>query len=1008
MSNIQNAQDNSLHKDSSGKGLFSLILVCFFVSGMTGLIYQILWTRMLVKVIGGAPFAISIVLTIFMGGLGLGSYLASRIIDKITDALKLVRIYGWLEIIIGIYCLIFPAILIAARPLYAFFYNHLFEYFYLYNFLTFLFCLVLLILPVVCMGATLPILCRFYVQKLSHLGDHVGRLYGLNTIGAALGALLAGFWLIAALGMNGTLAAAVMANILIGIVAIFASKTMSGAAFDRPAPPRTSSGQPAEPATLPAQKSTRTAVLIALIIFAVSGFCSMAYEVIWTKLLGLIIGPTTYSFTIVLVTFITGLAVGAMLFGRLADKVKSPLWLLINTQVLAGLLALLVSQLLGNSQFFFAKLIYENKDSFFMLNASKALVLFLFMLPPTLCLGSTFPLVGKIYTYSLDRIGKSVGFAYAINTIGAVLGSFCAGFLIIPLIGKENGLRLVFSIQITAALIAAAAAIWSAKQHKIRLLPVAVLVLIGAAIATQFPKWDRQSLAYGRYHRLDKIDWILEKSNWFDTLIKGRGIMPKTKDLDIVYYGDGIGGFTVVSHDIDMFGTEKYSLILSGKPDASSYGDMPTQVLSAHIPMAFHPNPKDVMVLGHASGITSGEALNYPIETLDILEISAEVMEASHFFDRWNGNVLEDPRSKVIVQDGRAHLDLTKKKYDVIISEPSNPWMAGLAALFTEDFFTIAKDALKDRGIFAQFIHSYQMDWESFAMVGRTFARVFDKNAMVQTLPGDYLMLGFKGIDGLQIENVKRNMNNTQKSQNLTFLNPTSFYGTVMSEDMQQLFGYGKTNSDLAPHLEFLAPKMMYTDDQTIPNRIAAKRHFKPATREIIVDVIGDVDAQIDFVEMMLSVYGEQAAAGIVKLELATTEQKQRFLNLMDEYVANNEFIYEPFRNPALKARWMMIQIQAILKNLDKLEDKVPAYAKLADLYRQTQQFSNAESYYKKALDLIPDSAPLHNDLAVVLHLQGRLVEAVQHYEKALQLRPGWGKPSQNLEKAQQQLANTK
>jgi spermidine synthase len=220
--------------NSSSGGIALLVLVCFFLSGLTGLIYEILWTRMIVKVIGTAPFAVSIVLTVFMAGLGLGSYIASRTIDRIESPLKLVRIYGLLELIVGGYCLVLPLLLKGFLPVYSVVYNHLFKHFMVYNLLTFVGCSILLIIPVTCMGATLPVLCRFYVNRLSHLGTHAGRLYGLNTIGAAAGALLCGFWLIALLGVYGTLALAVFLNAAIGLVSLLPVINGSFLSQDRP------------------------------------------------------------------------------------------------------------------------------------------------------------------------------------------------------------------------------------------------------------------------------------------------------------------------------------------------------------------------------------------------------------------------------------------------------------------------------------------------------------------------------------------------------------------------------------------------------------------------------------------------------------------------------------------------------------------------------------------------------------------------------------------------------
>jgi len=329
----------------------SLTLVCFFFSGLTGLMYEILWTRMIVQLIGSAPFAVSIVLAVFMGGLGLGGYIAGRTIDRINEPMRLIRIYGILELMIGGYGLLLPLLLAAFRPLAAILYNQIYNHFVLYHFLIFVGCAIILCVPVVCMGATLPILCRFHVTTLSHLGTRAGRLYGLNTIGAAAGSLLCGFWLINHLGVWGTLIFAVLINAMIGMFCIFWSHR-NGIEFTKAVNCSSATSIPEPPAEETRSSDYPGELTGALVIFAVSGFCAMAYEVIWTRLLGLIVGPTTYSFTIVLVTFILGLALGSMLFGWVADRIGKALWLLISTQVIAALLVLGISQLLGNSQFF--------------------------------------------------------------------------------------------------------------------------------------------------------------------------------------------------------------------------------------------------------------------------------------------------------------------------------------------------------------------------------------------------------------------------------------------------------------------------------------------------------------------------------------------------------------------------------------------------------------------------------------------------------------------------------
>ncbi|MBW8001614.1 MAG: tetratricopeptide repeat protein [Planctomycetes bacterium] len=990
---------NQKAENKSSAKVMTLILVCFFFSGMTGLIYEILWTRMIVKVIGGAPFAVSIILTVFMAGLGLGSYIASRKIDKIKHQLKLVRIYGILEIAIGAYCLVLPLMLKAFEPLYAIMYNRLFEHFMLYNLLTFVGCSLLLIIPVICMGATLPILCRFYVTRLSHLASHAGRLYGLNTIGAAFGSLLCGFWLIANLGMTGTLIFAVLANVLIGLICIIASYKMT-------APPIIKDEQKTNDTSpdTDTAKTFNSEAIAALIIFAISGFCAMSYEVIWAKLLGLIIGPTTYSFTIVLVTFITCLAMGSMFFGWLGDRVKKPIWLLLYTQIAAAIFALLISQLLGNSQFFFAKLIYHNQNSFAVLNILKALILFTFMLPPTICLGATFPLVGKICTRSLQKVGRTIGFAYAINTIGAVLGSFCAGFILVPFIGKENGLRIVFAIQIVTSLLVACWILIIKKQKGLKWATIVIPALAGLILCAYFPNWNRKALSMGRYHRFKAIQDQVKETGWLKALYKGSDILAKEKIGKIVYYGDGIAGFTAVTRTENLLGHQFYTMLNSGKPDASSSLDMPTQTLLAHFPMLFHKNPKTVMVLGHASGITSGETLCYPIERLDVLEISREVVKASEFFEPWNRNVLANPKTNLIIQDGRAHLKLTNREYDVIISEPSNPWMAGLATLFTEDFFKLAKNKLKPDGIFCQWLHSYQMDWNTFALIGRTVASVFENNLLVSLGHEDYLLIGFKNKKGLDINVARQNLKFVKNSTNIVLPSPDIFYRFIGTEDLKALFGPGKLNTDNNPLLEFDAPKKMHTKDPAIRQKVDSIRVLKPRTQRIIKAISEDIDNQIDFAEFAFSVH--YPFANMVDLSEATQEQKDRFFAIIENYCRENTIDYSIIPDEKLKRKCRLIHIKAMEKRIDVVPDKVIMYHAIADLYRENKNFAKAESYYHKALELNPKIAALHNNMAITYHYQGKIQKAIEHYNEALRIDPDLPGARNNLNQAMAQQRN--
>jgi len=989
--------------DNPPPGIFFLVLTCFFLSGFSGLIYEILWTRMMVKIIGSAPFAVSIILTIFMGGLGLGSYLAGPIIDRFRQPLALVKLYGILELFIGVYALLIPLLLTAFKPLQTILYNGLYDQFIVYHLVTFMISAIILGLPVICMGATLPILCRFYVANLTHLGSQAGRLYGLNTIGAALGALLCGFWLISLWGVSGTLAAAVAVNFMIGLVCLALSHKARLRLDDTV--PKTL--KPEKEALKEQTGSPEGAGAFerkaALVIFGVSGFCAMASEVIWTRLLGLIVGPTTYSFTLVLVTFISGLALGSLIFGHIADRIKNGFRLLLFTQIAAALLVLGISQLLGGSQLFFAKLIFSFKDQFALQSLLKAALLFGFMILPTLCFGACFPLVGKITTRSVAQVGRSIGLAYMLNTAGALLGPFFAGFVLIPLVGKELSLSLVVGLQLVTCLLAAGILLAKNKQSLWQFGWLAAPLLAGLVLCFYFPSFNRGHLAMGQYHRFEKIKAELTDSGWLEALFQGSRILTQSGKNELVYYGDGIGGFTTVTKSADALGQVKYSLANSGKTDASSRGDMATQTLLAHFPMLFQKNPQAVMVIGLASGVTAGEVLWYPVEKLDILEINDQVVAASNFFNPWNNHVLSDPRTQLIIQDARAHLQLTSQSYDVIISEPSNPWMAGLAALFTRDFFALAKDRLTDEGVFVQWMHAYQMDWETFALVGRTFAGVFPNSLLLVTKPpgggNDYLLVGFKGQERLNLAYADQKRLDVQKSKNVALKDPRLLYRMILSQNLPQLFGPGEIHTDNRPRLEFTAPKLMYSNGRQIQiyQKIRSQRwsSLQRDTINVIRQVVENTESQIDFAAYALSLYSP--FKGMMNPARASTKQKERFYELVEKYCGDSEVDFAIFSDKKLEQRCLATQIDAMEEKMDRLPDRRLSYAYLGTLYSLKGRPSEARNYYEKASEIGALSPQMHNNLGVALITQGRVDESIRHFSEAIRVDPGYERSYFNM-----------
>ncbi|NQV41018.1 MAG: fused MFS/spermidine synthase [Candidatus Marinimicrobia bacterium] len=972
-----------------------IILVLFLCSGMTGLFYQVIWSRMIVKVIGAAPFAISIVLTVFMGGLGLGSYLAGKYIDKIQKSSQLIQLYGLMEIGIGVYALLLGGFIAASQSIFSAIYNQSSEHLLIFNAVILIGAFVLFIIPVTLMGATLPILIRFYVANLGHLGARVGRLYAINTIGAAVGSILSGFFLIKLWGVDGTLRFAVVVNFIIGGVAfVLASWVAKRTAL-------TEIVSDAQGAIHSQSKDdfqyTHSHQIAALALFAVSGFAAMAYEVIWTRLLGLIIGPTTYSFTIVLTTFIVGLALGAILFGWLADRSKHPFRLLLITQVSAAILALFVSQFLGNSQFFFAKLIFSFRDNFIILSVAKGILLFVLLLGPTIVLGATFPLVGKIYTSSIQKLGKSIGFAYAINTIGALLGSFSAGFILIPLLGKENSLSLVIGIQLVTVLVITGLLYPKGEKSRTRVILLGAGIF-GLLLTFAFPHWDREQLATGKYYRFSGYADMLKSTSWWDALVKlPRDFMPNISGTEVVFYGDGIGGFTTVEQDIDPFGKPQYVLYNSGKADASSESDMATQTMLAHLPLLFHPQPKNVMILGLASGVTAGEALYYDLDRLDILEISEQVVEASHFFSETNNDVLSHPATNLIIQDGRAHLELTDQIYDVITSEPSNPWMAGLANLFTEEFFRLTKNRLNWDGVFIQWLPSYQMDWTTFSMIGRTFTKVYPNSLLMKSFLGgnDYLLVGFKGLKQLSLENAFKNLPLLQKSPNLIIEDPRILYRLIVSDNLPALFGSGPGHTDDHPVLEFMAPQRMHLVDKTVERTLAARRTLSDEITNVMREVL-DVDGQLKFARFMLSVYSP--FEDMVDLSEATAEQKTEYAEMLVEYGKNNTVHdYNMFESIGLRDTVVQMQIDQLTEILPSLPNRLASFFILANAHAELGEFDESIKYCRQIIEMGSDPIEANLNLGLFCMNAGRNEEAIVAYQTVLELDPEHSQALNNL-----------
>jgi spermidine synthase len=794
--------------------------LCFFFSGFSGLLYEVLWLRMLILIFGSTTLAISTVLTAFMGGLALGSYVFGRLMDRRQRPLLY---YGILEGVIGLYALAIPLIFAGLIPLYKILWQQFHLSFYAFTLIQFLLVSLVLIVPTTCMGATLPILSKWAVREESSLGVTIGRLYALNTFGAVCGTALSGFVLLPALGVRQTLWIAVAVNLLVALLILsFLPRFRQTAETPAPAPQASVPEPEAAGETLPPR-----VVWFIVLGIALSGFVSMIYEVAWSRTLSLLVDSSVYGFTIMLTTFLVGIALGSWFFSRRVDRLRFPgfVWALLQAGV--GLLAF--GSLLFFQELPYAYLLLYRSIGYSInwLLTGKFLLAFFIMLAPTLLMGALFPLTIKIYTANLRQIGRYVGNVYTVNTIGCILGSFAGGFFLIPWLGIRDTILLGIGLNLLYGLFVlfiapAPRLLWKRTAYVLTLV-------ITAAIFTHPPRWQAPLMASGVYiyaHNFEKTS----RAELLD--------MYSTENEPLLFYKEG-PTCTISVHKSKYTGT--IYMKSNGKVEASTRGDMPTQVLVAQIPLLLAPKFDELLVVGMGSGVTVGSMTTFPAKKITLVELEQAVIEGSHFFDHVNYRPLEDPRLLLQVADARNYLLVTPDQYDVIISEPSNPWMAGIANVFTMEFFKLGFEKLKPDGVFCQWLQLYKISPESFKTVLRTFRAVFPHVYVFQAQDKDLVLVGFKKPPVFSLEEIEKRMRWPRVAADLQRIEVPdlqTFLGKFLMgpQEIKTLTQSGPLNTDDTNIIEFSTPKSLFEETDELnseilePFRRPARNYFDQRT----------------------------------------------------------------------------------------------------------------------------------------------------------------------------------
>ncbi|HET8939010.1 MAG TPA: fused MFS/spermidine synthase, partial [Polyangiales bacterium] len=832
--------------------LRSAAFLAFFLSGASSLVFQTLWSRLLSHVFGSSSIAVSSVVSVFMGGLGLGAYIAGKRAARLRDPLLL---YALAETAVGCAALAIPYLL-EQDGLLAYVNGALREHlgagsrwFLLARFA----CIVpILIVPTTLMGSTLPLLTRHFVAAHSdalQASRTVGRLYAINTFGAVIGVFASSFILLPRFGVHVANNIAASTNFALAGLLLWLRRSSASAAQEPAPSTRVTSAPDTDPGLPPVLRRA------AALAFAGSGFSSLLYEVVWSRALINTIGGSLYSFALILTTFLTGIATGSALLSALFSQRVRPLSLAAVGGSLAGalafapwgvhsglfaaaasicatILALTVSAAMARRSIqqlallsgedttdeltnkhaearelrlsfwlllipcasaasavlhtpdrlswvsfavvsafsvFLALLLATYRKPFASLIALQVFIAgatwmsaafadelsltfasmvaplneelpdrvgtvqaFMFLtaalcvLPSALGMGAVFPASLRAWTNGGNKVAQDVGVVYAGNTVGSILGAWLPGFVLMPLLGMQQTLYvgIAFSL-LTACVLACLALVYSpvgARGRRPATLTAATLpwliALVGFAALRpeRLLGWDISRMTLGAF-RISLARDVLDEETWGAP--------------DLVYYRDGLS--TTVT--VERWGRH-LSLKNNGKVDASNGDDMPTQIMVAALPLllhAPHAQPLDAAIIGFGSGVTVGAALSFPIRSVEVIELESATVDASRFFADVNHlhYVLKDfpyvvePRLRVIADDGRNYLAATRQRYDVIISEPSNPWLTGVSDLFTSDHFARAKRRLKPGGVYCQWAQLYELSPKNVQTLYHTFARNF-------------------------------------------------------------------------------------------------------------------------------------------------------------------------------------------------------------------------------------------------------------------------------------------
>lgn len=703
------------------------VAALLLVSGMCALIYQVAWLREFRLIFGGSTAASAAVLAVFMGGLGLGNLLLGRFADRHSAPL---RLYGSLELGIALACAASPLLIDLVRAAYGGLGGQEGLGATGATIVRLLMTVLVLGLPTLLMGGTLPAAAKAAVSADDEQRRYLGLVYGLNTLGAVAGALLSTFYLLPAVGTRTTLWLACAVNVVLALIAwrLARSPNLISAVAQR----RRDKKRQKRDAAGATEPSTGEAALLhttpAAWVYAAALIVGCAFflmELIWYRMLAPLLGGTTYTFGLILAVALAGIGIGGALYPLLFRRTRpQAAHFALTCAVQAALMALPFA--LGDHLALFAADLLENKPSSFGgLVGAWATIATIVVFPAALVSGIQFPVLIALLGRGDEHVARQVGNAFAWNTVGCIAGSLLGGFGLLPLMTAPGAWCLVVIVMGLLAL----AWLVPAYRERRRLAPLVLPVLFSAAALFMLRStgptavWRHSAIGAGR-------------SNFSQFQGNARQYRINQLRRTILWEADG------VESSIAIRCSGSFAFYVNGKSDGESVGDASTQIMLGMVAATVHPQPRKTFLVGLGTGESAGWLAAIPeMEQVDVVELEPQVKVMAELCRVANHDALHNPKVRLIINDARETLTTTRETYDLIVSEPSNPYRAGVANLFTREFYASARRRLRPGGIFAQWLQAYEVDKQTVGTVMNTLRQEFPHVEIWRVKQGDLLLL---------------------------------------------------------------------------------------------------------------------------------------------------------------------------------------------------------------------------------------------------------------------------